>query len=89
MESNYGIDEDVSSLLFTSSTICYMIVINLVPILTKKYQKKYIMLVGLISCVIGIIIISPFTDIGISDKWWVVIVGLPFIGVSNAFCVLP
>ena len=89
MKIDYGIDEDVSAVFTSSSTIFYVVVINIVPFLTKIFSKKNIMVVGLLSCVFGIIILSPLTDIGIPDKWWVVVIGLPFIGICNAFCVLP
>ena len=76
-------------MLTVGMTVLYSVVINFVPFIIKKYKKSLIMLIGLYFCAFGIYIISPATEIGLPDRWFVMVIGFPFIGVSNALCILP
>ncbi|CAD8147875.1 unnamed protein product [Paramecium octaurelia] len=83
----YNMEEDVASLLLGWLTISYIICINIVPKLLQCIDKKVILTFGLFCSCIGDLIIAP---LGIfPNKWFMTMIGLPFIGVANAFCVLP
>lgn len=50
-------------------------------------DKKIIIFMGAIFATIGDLLIAPLN--GLPNKWWMVLVALPTIGIANAFCVLP
>lgn len=85
--NTYGISEGNASLILGSWVIVYVISINFVPALCRRFDKKIIMSIGIILSAIGDLIIAPIPVL--PNQWWVVLVGLPIIGVANAMCVLP
>lgn len=83
----YDINEGTSSLLMGTLTISYVFFINIVPKLVKKFGKRGVLTAGIIISAIGDLIIAPVMFL--PQKWWMVLIGLPVIGVANALCVLP
>lgn len=83
----YDMVEDIASLLLGWLTISYIICINLVPKLLLCLDKKTVLAIGLLFSCVGDLIIAPLNIF--PNKWYMAMIGLPFIGVANAFCVLP
>jgi MFS family permease len=83
----FNINETQSSLLLGSSTIAYIVFIHFVPALLKKFNKRLILTIGILLSALGDFIIAPVQIF--PNNWWMVLVGLPIIGVANALCVLP
>lgn len=79
--------EDIASLLLGWLTISYIICINLVPKMLRYLDKKTVLAMGLLFSCVGDLIIAPLNFF--PNKWYMAMIGLPFIGVANAFCVLP
>lgn len=65
----------------------YVICINFIPTLCRKFDKKLILTVGILLSALGDIIIAP--NNGLPNRWWIMLVGLPVIGVASAMCILP
>jgi hypothetical protein len=57
-----------------------------VPPICKKLDKKIVIIIGIIVSSIGIACIAPIL---LPNKWWVMLIGLPQIGIGNALCILP
>jgi len=74
-------------LLLGSLTIAYILSILFVPSLCKILNKSYVIVIGSIIACIGDLIIAPVQFI--PNQWWIVLIGLPLIGVANSLCVLP
>jgi MFS family permease len=83
----YGLEEYLASLVLGSCTVSYVISILFVPALSRVFDKKIIICMGCVLAVLGDLVIAPLPFI--PNEWWIVLVGLPLIGVANAMCVLP
>lgn len=83
----FGIKEDVSSLLLGTITVSYvMFIFFFVPLICKKVDKKIVIILGILISSIGVAFIAPVL---LPNKWWVMLIGLPLIGIGNALCILP
>lgn len=67
-------------------TVSYVLFVNFVPKLIKIFDKKVIILSGIVGSSIGALVIAPVL---LPNKWWVMLIGLPLMGFANAMCVLP
>jgi MFS family permease len=83
----YGVDEEVSSLLLGSITISYVLFIFFfVPAICKFIDKKVVIIMGILVSSLGVASIAPIL---LPNRWWVMGVGLPLMGIGNALCILP
>lgn len=83
----YDMSEENSSLMLGTMTIVYVVFINFIPALCRRFNKKHIMTVGLLLSGLGDLVMAPLQFL--PNEWWVMLIALPIIGIANAMCVLP
>lgn len=84
--ATFGLREDQSTPILGMLTVSYVIFVNFVPKLIKVFDKKAIIVVGLLGSSLGALVIAPLF---LPNRWWVMLIGLPLMGFANAMCVLP
>lgn len=70
-----------------SMSIVYVLFINFIPALCRRFDKILILTVGILFSALGDMIMAPVYFL--PNEWWVVLIALPIIGVANSMCVLP
>ncbi|KAM3139476.1 hypothetical protein pb186bvf_008501 [Paramecium bursaria] len=83
----FGLKEYQASLIFGTLSVVYITTINFIPKLCRVLDKKIVLFIGLEIGVVGVFLIAP--AFFFPQVWWISFIALPFIGLSNSFCVLP
>lgn len=76
----FGISANVSAIILTVPAMFYIILVNVIPKLTKIFKKTFLMSLALMICFLGNMIEAPFW--GNTETIVPVIIGLMLVGTS-------
>ncbi|EGR32568.1 major facilitator superfamily protein, putative [Ichthyophthirius multifiliis] len=87
-----GLSKSYNGYLFSLGALSYMIFLYIIPQMSKVFDKKVILSIGLLMCTIGCLIMGAEEYLGFSiqkKQWYLVTIGQCIIGAAMAMCVIP
>jgi len=90
--SSLGLDEDISGYVVSLGAFFYMVFLHLMPSISKKLDKKMILIIGTIISILGMLVMAPEKYLGFpigDDHWYFVTIGQCINGVGSAMVILP
>lgn len=88
-----GLDENVSGYVVSIGAFFYMVFLHLMPSISKRLDKKFIVTLGTFISIVGVLVQGPEKYFGLpeggGDTWYYVTIGQCINGVGSAMVILP
>ncbi|KAL4482772.1 hypothetical protein ABPG72_022332 [Tetrahymena utriculariae] len=90
--TSLGLDEGKAGYVISVGAFFYMVFLHLMPHISKRLDKKFIITLGTFISILGILVQSPETYLGFplgGDHWYLVTIGQSINGIASAMVILP